>query len=74
MEIVKALNLNNTPKDIRNGSIVCAKNMMTDDTASYLTQDIDIEEVEDFDGGIVGIIPCSSEIVILTGDSKIYRY
>lgn len=73
MEIVKALNLNNTPKDIRNGSIVCAKNMMTDDTTSYLTQDIDIEEVEDFDGGIVGIIPCSSEIVILTGDSKIYR-
>ena len=78
MEIVKKLSLNKTPKDIPNGSIVCAKNMMVDDTGSFLTNDIGFKEAVTFNGeNIVGVIPCSSEIVILTVDgsnnSHIYR-
>ena len=78
MEIVKKLSLNKTPKDVPNGSIVCAKNMMIDDTGSFLTNDIGFKEAVSFEGEhIVGVIPCSSEIVILTIDdnneSHIYR-
>lgn len=85
MEIIKSLNLNVTPKDAPNGSLVYARNVMTDDTSSFLTNDIGFTKVLDFEDEekIVGIIPCSEEIVIFThtpvegiigGVSKIYRY
>ena len=45
MEIVKKLILNKTPKDMPYGSISCAKNMMVDDTGSFLTNDIGFKEV-----------------------------
>lgn len=68
MEIIKRLSLNRTPKDLLNNSIVCAKNMMIDDTGSFLTQDTSIQEVWTCpEGGeIVGIIPCNDELVIFT--------
>ena len=67
MDIIKRLSLNKTPKDIPNGSMVCAKNMMVDDTGSFLTNDIGFKLTHDFDGErIVGIIPCPNEIVIFT--------
>ena len=37
MEITKRLYLNKTPKNVPNGSIVCAKNIITDNTASFIT-------------------------------------
>lgn len=87
MEIVKSLNLNVTPKDAPNGSLVYARNVMTDDTSSFLTNDIGFDKVLDFKNGeyIVGVIPCNKEIVVFTykppvgastvqGTSKIYRY
>ena len=86
MEIIKSLNLNVTPKDAPNGSLVYARNVMTDDTSSFLTNDIGFDKVLDFGNNekIVGIIPCSKEIVIFTfspvgeiiddGVSKIYRF
>ena len=79
MDIIKKLSLNKTPKDVQNGSIVCAKNMMVDDTGSFLTTDTGFDEVElplkdnEF---IVGVIPCNKEIAIFTYDgtvSRIYR-
>ena len=82
MDIVKRLTLNRTPKDIPNRSLVCAKNMMIDDTGSFLTNDIGFKEAVNLEGEyIVGVIPCSSEIVILTEEdagvdyheSHIYR-
>lgn len=69
MEINKRLILNKTPKDMPYGAISCAKNMMVDDTGSFLTNDIGFKvgfsctkerEV------IVGVIPCNEEIVIFT--------
>lgn len=78
MDILKRLSLNRTPKDVQNGSIICAKNMMVDDTGSFLTNDIGFKETCSFSEGekIVGVIPCSEEIVILTyngTNSKVYR-
>lgn len=81
MEIIKQLNLNKTPKDVKNGSIVCAKNMMIDDTGSFLTNENGLKvsfECPNETEFIVGCIPCNSEIVIFTyernnGKSRIYR-
>ena len=87
MEINKRLILNRTPKDMPYGSICCAKNMMVDDTGSFLTNDIGFKVAVDLskeDGhsffyeNIVGVIPCNNEIVIFTQswtkeDCYIYR-
>ena len=84
MEIQKILNLNKTPKDCLPGSIACAKNVRTDDTASFITNDIGFKEafVCSNEGEyIVGVIPCNKEVVIFTytpaeegsGVSRIYR-
>lgn len=79
MEINKRLILNRTPKDMPYGSICSAKNMMTDDTGSFLTNDIGFKEsfnvhhewVEGDDVYlyreiIVGVIPCNNELIIFT--------
>lgn len=82
MDIIKKLSLNKTPKDVQNGSIVCAKNMMVDDTGSFLTTDTGFDEVplpllKGDDNSpienIVGVIPCNKEIVIFTSDNRIIR-
>ena len=79
MEIIKSLNLNVTPKDAPNGSLVYARNVMTDDTSSFLTNDIGFTKVLDFgvfedskNEKICGIIPCNNEIVVLTYTSDSY--
>lgn len=90
MEIVKKLILNKTPKDMPYGSISCAKNMMVDDTGSFLTNDIGFKEafnvcieeetVDDIITNqeyIVGAIPCDRELVIFTyseTDQRSYIY
>ena len=82
MDIVKKLSLNKTPKDVDNNSIVAAKNIMTDNTGSYITNEPGFDVAftcpndEEF---IVGCINCAKEIVIFTycldGEkSRIYRY
>ena len=85
MNIVKRLSLNKTPKDIPNGSIACGKNIMIDDTGSFITNDIGLIPkffVTDPEK-IVGVIPCINEVVIFTytpaqgstaAVSKIYRF
>lgn len=62
------------------GSMSCAKNMMIDDTGSFLTNEIGLGETFTCAEGeqIVGVIPCNTEIVIFThnftsGVSHIYR-
>lgn len=81
MDIVKKLNLNKTPKDVENNSIVAAKNIMLDDTASYITNEIGLSiafECPNEGEFIVGAIPCSEETIIFTycfidKSSHIYR-
>lgn len=81
MKIVKRLSLNKTPKDVQNASIACAKNIMVDDTGSFITNDIGFKEsfkTETEKEFIVGVIPCNKEIVIFTHNnetkkSKLYR-
>lgn len=84
MEIVKRLILNKTPKDMPYGSMSCAKNMMVDDTGSFLTNESGFAAAYTCNSGehIVGVIPCNDEIVIFThkpagdgvaAESHIYR-
>ena len=75
MEIQKRLILNKTPKDMPYASIPCAKNMMIDDTGSFLTNDIGFTEAfeGDSDEEIVGVLPCNNEIVIFTYTSARYN-
>lgn len=81
MEIIPKLNLNRNPKDIPNGSLVAAKNMIVDDTGSYFTNEYGFNvtfECENEGEYICGVIPCVNEIVIFTyqhigNKSRIYR-
>lgn len=80
MEIVKSLNLNKNYKDVQNASIVCAKNVITDDTGSYITTEPGFREAFTADEGyvIVGVVEAINEIVIFLYNktdktSKIYR-
>lgn len=79
MNIIPELNLNKTPNNIKSYSIVGAKNIVIDDTGSYITNEdgFKIEfETESNTEQIVGCIPCNNEIVIFTDDginSYIYR-
>lgn len=81
MNIIKQLILNRNPKDVPNGSLVCAKNIMIDDTASYITNEVGMSigfECSNDGEFIVGCIPCNMELVIftynsITKESKIYR-
>lgn len=79
MEIVPKLDLNRNPKEVKCGSIIAAKNVMTDDSGSYFTneygfgvsfetnaRDKDSDTFNHPSEYIVGIIPCNKEIVIFT--------
>lgn len=89
MEIKPQLILNRNPKDIPNGALVAAKNVIVDDTGSYFTNEdgfkVSFETPNDKEY-IVGVIPCNNEIVIFTyepiidsedsttkGNSRVYR-
>ena len=81
MEIIPKLNLNRNPKDIPNNSIVAAKNMVVDDTGSYLTNEwgfgVAFECPNDGEF-ICGVVPTNKEFVIFTycttdKVSRIYR-
>ena len=69
MEINKRLNLNKNPQHADNYSMCFAKNIkLSDDSTTIITDNgfklsFSTGEVE---GNIVGIIPCSTEIVIFT--------
>ena len=79
MNIIPELNLNKTPNNIKNGSIVGAKNITIDNTASYITNEAGFKidfQTENENEKIIGCIPCNNEIVIFTYDgtnSYIYR-
>ena len=79
MEIVPKLDLNRNPKEVKCGSLIAAKNVMTDDSGSYFTNeygfgvsfetDSDDNDSDTFNHPseyIVGVIPCNKEIVIFT--------
>ena len=81
MDIIKRLNLNKNPQHADNYSMCFAKNIkLSDDSTTIITDNgfklsLSTGEVE---GNIVGIIPCSTEIVIFTYNennlsSHIYR-
>ena len=81
MEIIPKLNLNRNPKDVPNNSIVAAKNMVVDDTGSYLTNEwgfgVAFECPNDGEF-ICGVVPTNKEFVIFTycttdKVSRIYR-
>lgn len=79
MEIVPKLDLNRNPKEVKCGSLIAAKNVMTDDSGSYFTNEYGFGvsfETDTSEEGldtsnhpseyIVGVIPCNKEIVIFT--------
>lgn len=79
MEIIPKLDLNRNPKEVKCGSLIAAKNVMTDDSGSYFTNEygfgVSFETDTDEEGldtsnhpneYIVGVIPCNKEIVIFT--------
>ncbi len=79
MEIVPKLDLNRNPKEVKCGSLIAAKNIMTDDSSSYFTNEygfgVSFETNARDEGSdtfnhpseyIVGVIPCNKEIVIFT--------
>lgn len=68
MDIVKQLTLNSSAKDAPLGSIVCAKNIMLDESASYITRELAIVLNWSIpgEGKIVGIIPIVDKLVIFT--------
>lgn len=78
MEIQKKLNLNKTPYNTLNYSMCFAKNVkLSEDNTSIITDNgvslaLPTGDLQ-IDGNIVGIIPCSNELVILTDADKIYR-
>lgn len=81
MEITKKLLLNKTPKNVPNGALTCAKNIMIDDTGSFITNEWGLSvgfECPNANEFIVGCITCTNEIVIFTYQqdnktSHIYR-
>lgn len=66
MDIIKRLQLNRNPKDIKSGSIVGAKNIMFDPISSSITNEYgfyeDYQAEEGFE--IKGVISCNEEICI----------
>lgn len=79
MQIVPKLDLNRNPKEVKCGSLIAAKNVMTDDSGSYFTNEygfgVSFETDTTTEGldtsnhpgeYIVGVIPCNNEIVIFT--------
>lgn len=81
MDIVKSLNLNKSPHNVPNGSMIFAKNIrITEDGTAITNDDGFIKAIPDnyIQGEIVGFIPCVEEIVVFSYDktdksSHIYR-
>ena len=80
MDIIKRLQLNKNPKDIKSGSVIGAKNIMLDPISSSITNEYGFKTAYEAPSGfkIVGAIPCNEEIVIFlynsnSKQSKIYR-
>ena len=66
MDIIKRLQLNKNPKDIKSGSVIGAKNIMLDPISSSITNEYGFasgyKAISGFD--IVGVIPCNEEICV----------
>lgn len=76
MSIIKELNLNNTLSNIKSKSIVGAKNIKIDNTASYITNDNGFTPAFLANSKIVGVIPCNEEFIVFCykdDKSEIYR-
>lgn len=76
MEIVKELNKDDGLEFIKNGSITHAVNVIVSKDGNSIQNEQSLETIVTLDENerIVGIIPCTKELVIFTASSKIYRY
>ncbi len=66
MDIIKRLQLNKNPKDIKSGSVIGAKNIILDPISSTITNEYGFKCAYNAPDGyeIVGVIPCNEELVI----------
>lgn len=76
MEIVKELNKDDGLEFIKNGSITHAVNVIISKDGNSIQNEQSLETIVTLDENekIVGIIPCTEELVIFTASNKIYRY
>lgn len=76
MSIIKELNLNDTLSNIKSKSIVGAKNIKIDNTASYIMNDNGFTPAFLANSKIVGVIPCNEEFIVFCykdDKSEVYR-
>ena len=76
MEIVKELNKDGGYESIKNGSMTHAVNAMVSRDGNSIQNEQSIETIIALEENeeIVGVISCSSELVIFTNNNKIRRY
>ncbi len=78
---IPSLNLNKSPKECKNGSMIFAKNIKLSANGDFITNEEGFKYVgSDIKGRIIEIIPCETEYVVLSqetsttgGSSHIYR-
>ena len=72
MDIIKRLQLNKNPKDIKSGSVIGAKNIILDPISSTITNEYGFKCAYNAPNGynIVGVIPCNEELVIFLSTSN----
>lgn len=78
---IPSLNLNKSPKECKNGSMIFAKNIKLSANGDFITNEEGFKYVgSEIEGQIIEIIPCETEYVVLSketmtagGSSHIYR-
>lgn len=78
---IPSLNLNKSPKECKNGSMIFAKNIKLSANGDFITNEEGFKYVgSEIKGQIIEIIPCETEYVVLSketmtagGSSHIYR-
>ncbi len=68
MDIIKRLQLNKNPKDIKSGSVIGAKNIMLDPISSSITNEYGFSETYKTDNEIKGVIPLNEGICIFSSN------
>ena len=68
MDIIKRLQLNKNPKDIKSGSIIGAKNLMLDPISSSITTEYGFKDLDVSTENIKGIIPVNDGVCIFSSD------
>lgn len=74
MEIVKELNKDDGLEFIKNGSITHASNIVVSKDGNSIQNEKSLETIATFDNTIVGIVSCTTELVIFTNANEIFRY